>query len=32
MKGHDITKTVQTEKIISPETEAKLEKLVKEVV
>ncbi len=32
MKGHDITRTIQAEKIISPETEAKLEKLVKEVV
>lgn len=32
MKGHDITRAIQTEKIISPETEAKLEKLVKEVV
>ncbi|MBI4973090.1 F0F1 ATP synthase subunit alpha [Candidatus Roizmanbacteria bacterium] len=32
MKGHDITRAIQTEKIISPETEHKLEKLVKEVV
>ena len=32
MKGHDITRAIQTEKIISPETENKLEKLIKEVV
>ena len=32
MKGHEITRTIQKEKIISPETEHRLEKLVKEVV